>query len=204
MALDSTRCENIMCEIETERVQLRMFRPEDLDDLSRIFADPDVVRHIGTGQPALRAETEFALKSIIRHWDRHGFGRWAAVYKPTQELIGYCGLRSFNGAPELVYLLSKDYWGKGLATEMARAVLSYGFEEKQFERIIAMTKLDNHASQRVMRKIGMTYERNATICDMQVVCYSLSRDSYLSNSSNHIFTLDNRQRDTEFATRNAE
>ncbi|HKC63709.1 MAG TPA: GNAT family N-acetyltransferase [Pyrinomonadaceae bacterium] len=193
-----------MCEIETEHVQLRMFRPDDLDELSRIFADPDVVRHIGTGQPAVLEETEYALQSIIRHWDRHEFGRWAAVYKPTQKLIGYCGLRSFNDLPELVYLLSKEYWGKGLATEMARAALSYGFEEKQFERIIAMTKLDNHASERVMRKLGMCYERNATICGMKVVCYSLSRDKYLSDSSNHIFRLDNSRGDRELVMMNAE
>lgn len=193
-----------MCEIETERVQLRMFRADDLDELSSIFADPDVVRHIGTGKPALRAETEYALQSIIRHWHRHGFGRWAAVHKPTQRLIGYCGLRNFNGVPELVYLLSKENWGKGLATEMARAALIYGFEEKRFERIIAMTKLDNHASQRVMKKLAMSYEKNATICDMEVVCYTLTRDKYLTDSTNYIFTLDNCRHETELAIMNAE
>ena len=193
-----------MCEIGTERIQLRMFRPDDLDELSHIFEDPDVVRHIGTGQPAKRAETEFALQSIIRHWERHGFGRWAAVYKPTRKLIGYCGLRSFNGVPELVYLLSKEYWGKGLATEMARAALSYGFEEKRFERIIAMTKIENLASQRVMEKLGMNYEKKATISEIEVVCYSLSRNKYLSDSTNHIFTLDNSRGDTELVMMNAE
>src|SRR4051812_45981791 len=122
-----------MHERDTERLQLRLFRPEDLDDLSLIFSDPDVVRYLGSGQPASRAETEVALQSIIKHWDNYGFGRWAAIYKPTQKLIGYCGLRSYHGTPELVYLLSKPYWGAGLATEMARASLKYGFEDKQFE-----------------------------------------------------------------------
>ncbi|MDQ3821233.1 MAG: GNAT family N-acetyltransferase [Acidobacteriota bacterium] len=184
-----------MCEIETERVQLRMFRPDDLDGLSLIFADPDVVRHIGNGKPVQGEETEVALRSIIRHWGIHGFGRWAAVYKATRKLIGYCGLRSFNGVPELVYLLSKEYWGRGIATEMARAALSYGFEEKQFGQIIAMTKVENYASERVMKKLGMSYEKNAIICNMEVVCYSISREQYLSGSANHLFTLDGSHRD---------
>lgn len=189
-----------MCEIETERVRLRMFRPDDLDELSHIFADPDVVRHIGTGQPATREETQFALQTIIHHWERRGFGRWAAVYKPNQRLIGYCGLRSFNDLPELVYLLSKDYWGKGLATEMARTALRYGFEEKRFEQIIAMTKLENHASQRVMKKIGMNYDKNAIICNMEVVCYSISRDQYLSASNDYIPIINNHRGVSESVT----
>jgi ribosomal-protein-alanine N-acetyltransferase len=173
-----------MNEIETERLRLRLFRPNDLDDLSLIFSNPDVVRHLGSGQPASREETETALCSIIRHWDVYGFGRWAAILKSTQKLIGYCGLRSFQGTPELVYLLAKEYWGMGLATEMARTSLRYGFEERKFERIIALTKLANVASQRVMRKIGMSFQKNAVIFNMQVACYSISRVTYLSKLGN--------------------
>jgi ribosomal-protein-alanine N-acetyltransferase len=171
-----------MIEIETSRLLLRTFTTDDLDDLSLIFGDPDVVRHVGSGMPVHREETEYALRGIIRHWKRHGFGRWAAVYKPTGKLIGYGGLRSFQGSPELVYLLAKPYWGIGLATEIAKASLKYGFEELQFERIIAMAKMANAASQRVLEKIGMTFDRTAIICEMEVVCYSLSRAVYLSQS----------------------
>jgi ribosomal-protein-alanine N-acetyltransferase len=177
-----------MNEIETERLQLRLFRPDDLDELSLIFGDPDVVRYLGSGHPASRADTETALDSIIRHWQVHGFGRWAAICKQTRRLIGYCGLRNFNGMPELVYLLSKQYWGMGLATEMARASLKYGFEERQFERIIAMAKLANVASQRVMRKIGMGFQENAVIFNMEVAFYSINRATYFSELGKNIFT----------------
>ncbi|MDT4966750.1 MAG: hypothetical protein QOJ64_1487 [Acidobacteriota bacterium] len=173
----------IMGEIETPRLLLRTFTLDDLDALARIFGNPDVVRHLGTGMPLLRGEAEFALKGIIRHWQRHGFGRWAAIDKPTGKLIGYGGLRSFQGTPELVYLLDKPYWGLGLATEMAEASLEHGFEERGFERIVAMTKLANLASQRVMNKIGMSLEKRATICNMEVVCYSISRAEYRSGKS---------------------
>lgn len=173
-----------MNEIETERLTLRLFRPDDLDDLSLIFSDPDVVRHLGSGQPASRAETETALCSIIRHWDVYGFGRWAAICRSSRKLIGYCGLRSFQGTPELVYLLSKQYWGMGLATEMARASLKYGFENREFERIVALSKQANVASQRVMRKIGMSFQKNAVIFNMEVTCYSINRATYLSLLNN--------------------
>jgi RimJ/RimL family protein N-acetyltransferase len=169
-----------MPEIETDRLLLRQFSLGDLDALAQIFADPEVVRHLGSGQPASRDETETALSSIIAHWGRHGFGRWAAIHRPTNSLVGYGGLRSFHGEPELVYLLKKSHWGMGLATEMARACLKFGFEELRFERVIAMAKTANVASHRVMEKAGMCFERAASIYGMEVVCYSLSRPVYLS------------------------
>jgi RimJ/RimL family protein N-acetyltransferase len=169
-----------MPEIETDRLLLRQFTLADLEALAPIFADPEVVKHLGSGQPASQGETENALRSIIAHWGRHGFGRWAAVHKRTRELAGYGGLRSFHGEPELVYLLKKSHWGAGLATEMARACLKFGFEELRFERVIAIAKTANVASHRVMEKAGMCFERAANIYGMEVVCYALSRPAYLS------------------------
>lgn len=155
----------------------------DLDELSLIFSDPEVVRYLGSGKPAQREETEHALRTIIKHWKRHGFGRWAVVFKQTQELIGYGGLRSFHGTPELVYLLARRYWRIGLATEIARASLEYGFEEQRFERIVAMARLANTASHRVMKKIGMSFEKTAHIYDMDIVCYSITSAAYLSGQT---------------------
>lgn len=169
--------------IETSRLLLRPFTPGDLASLSLIFSDPAVVRHLGSGMPLSREETEYALRRIINHWERNGFGRWAAVYRPTGKLIGYGGLRNCEGTPELVYLLDRPYWGMGLATEIAKASLKFGFEELQSESIIGMTKTGNVASQRVLEKVGMTFDRTANICEMEVVCYSLSRATYLSQSN---------------------
>ena len=176
-----------MDEIETVRLRLRMFTTDDLDDLSIIFGDAEVVKHIGSGKPAPRAETEVALLSIIRHWERHGFGRWAAVDKQTGKIIGYGGLRNFEGTPELVYLLAKPYWRKGLGTEMAQGCLKYGFEERGFERIVGLVKPANAASHRVMEKLGMNYEKRATVYGMNVLCYSLSREIYQLEQHGHFY-----------------
>jgi ribosomal-protein-alanine N-acetyltransferase len=177
-----------MHEIETERLQLRLFKPDDLDDLFLIFSDPDVVKYLGSGQPARRDETQTALMSIIKHWEVYGFGRWAAICKETRKLIGYCGLRNFQGTAELVYLLSKQYWGMGLATEMARASLKFGFEEKKFERVIAMAKLANVASQRVMNKVGMAFQKNTLIFNIEVALYSINNAAYFSTFGQHILS----------------
>lgn len=167
-------------EIETPRARLRQFTFADLDELHTIFSDPDVVRHIGTGEPLTREETEVALKSIMAHWQRHGIGRWAVVEKASGKLVGFAGIRLLEGTPEVVYLLARRCWGRGLATEIAAACLHYGFGSCRFERIVAVTKPPNFASQAVLRKIGMNYEGKASYYGYEVVQYGLSLAEYLA------------------------
>jgi RimJ/RimL family protein N-acetyltransferase len=171
-----------MDEIETPRLCLRQFTPDDLDALAAIFSDALVLKYLATGKAATREETEAALLSMIRHWRLNGYGRWAVADRVTQKLIGYGGLRNFDGTPELVYLLDRPYWGLGLATEIARACLEYGFMQKEFEQIIAFAQPGNMASRRVMEKAGMKFDRNDNFFNIDVVVHSLSRASYLAQS----------------------
>jgi RimJ/RimL family protein N-acetyltransferase len=166
--------------IETARLHLRKFTPRDFGDVYPIFSDPEVVKYMKTGAPVSKEETQTALMSIIKHWKKHGFGRWAVVLKETGKLIGYGGLRNLYGTPELVYLLAKPYWGIGLATELAKACLKWGFEERHFERIVAITKPEHAASRHIMEKIGMVYESDAIYHDIHVVLYAISRSTYRS------------------------
>ena len=155
-----------------------MFRPDDLDSLAQLLADPEVMRYVGNSQPVAREEADHALYSILRHWDNHGFGRWAAIDKQTEMFAGYGGLRSLMGTPEVVYHFAKKYWGRGLATELGQASLRFGFEANDFDRIIAVAKPENAASIRVMQKIGMQYEMNTAYYNIEVVQYSISRADY--------------------------
>lgn len=163
---------------ETERMQLRMFAPDDLDALALIFSNPEVMRYLGDGQPLPRAEAERALLSIIKHWESNGFGRWAVVHKEDNRLIGYCGIRSLYGVAELVYLLDQPYWGAGLATELAQACLRFGFFEQNFDPILAVVKPPNIASRHVLEKIGMRFDKFTSYYDIEVVQYILSRADY--------------------------
>jgi RimJ/RimL family protein N-acetyltransferase len=172
----------MMNEIETARLYLRQFNTGDLDALYPIFNNPEVVKYMKAVLPVSREETERALLSIIEHWKRHGFGRWAVTDKKTRELIGYGGLRSLDGIPELVYLLDKPYWGRGLATELARDCLKWGFDDRHFARIVAITRPEHTASRRVMEKVGMTYEKEACYHEIDVVQYCISNQTFQSLS----------------------
>jgi RimJ/RimL family protein N-acetyltransferase len=167
-----------MAEIETERLLLRMFRPDDLDHLALLFRDPAVMRYVGEGQPVDRDEADKALQSIIRHWTNYGFGRWAVVDKQTHEFLGFGGLRSLFGTPEVVYHLAAANWGKGFATELARASLRFGFEARNFERIVAIAKPDNSDSVHVMEKLGMKYQQHTRYYNIEVIEYAIKRDEF--------------------------
>ena len=164
--------------IETARLRLRVFRHDDLDDLATMFSDPQVMRYVADGKPADREVAHKALTSVIDHWRRHRFGRWAVEDKETHQFLGYGGLRSLLGTPEVVYHFATLHWGKGFATELAHASLRFGFEEHQFERIVAIAKPDNAASIHVMEKLGMQYEMHTSYYDIDVVQYELARENY--------------------------
>jgi RimJ/RimL family protein N-acetyltransferase len=167
-----------------------MIRPDDLDDLASLFADPDVVRYVGDGKTADRDEAEVALQSIIRHWQTHGFGRWVAVDKHTGKFAGLGGLRSLFGTPEVVYHLAKENWGKGYATELGNAALRFGFD-RGFERIVAIAKPLNVVSIRVMEKLGMRFEKNATYYNLDVVQYGITRDEFAPGESCYLLLPEN-------------
>ncbi len=178
-----------MPSIETERLLLRKFRPDDLDELAKLFSDPDVMRYVGNGRPIDRDESERALKSIIRHWESQGFGRWAVVDKQTREFIGFGGLRSLFDTPEVVYHFSKANWGKGLATELARASLRFGFEDRGLDRIVAVAKPENSASIHVMQKLGMRFEMKTIYYNIEVVQYEITRNEFKVDDSPYLLYL---------------
>jgi len=172
-------------EIETSRLRLRMFAPEDLDDLCVIASDPEVMRFIGRGLPFTREETLLNLTSIINAFRRRGFGRWALVRKETGALTGYCGF-SFGSEEvgvELAYMLSRGEWGQGLATEAARACLRYGFERLGLSSIAALTRPENFRSRGVMERLGMTYVRAGHHFGYSCVCYSIARGDWQPDGS---------------------
>ena len=147
-----------------------------LTTLLRLLADPDVMRYVEDGQPKDRDVAEKALHSIIAHWERHGFGRWAVEERSTGQFIGFGGLRSLHGTPEVVFHMAPAYWGKGYGTELGRAALNFGFDQRGFERIVAIAKPDNAASIHVLEKLGMTFQQRTSYYDIEVVEYAITAD----------------------------
>jgi RimJ/RimL family protein N-acetyltransferase len=168
-----------MNNIQTERVIMRLFTMNDLDDLASILGNSQVMKYLEMKcQPLSREQTEKTIAAIIKHWETNGFGRWAVVCRESNKLIGMAGFRAHEDVAELVYILDEPYWGKGLATEIARAILKYGFEKHNFSRIVAMTRPANAASRRVMDKIGMTFEKEVEIYGISAVEYVISKEDF--------------------------
>ena len=149
--------------IETQRLIFRKLRVEDTEDLFRIYSNSETMKFMGRGSASVDEERGHIQRHIENYYDTFGFGLWATVLKEHNRLIGRCGLlfQEIEGRkePELAYLLDFNYWGKGLATEAARAIIKLGFEQYKFKRIIAVINPQNMSSIRVAEKIGMTYER---------------------------------------------
>lgn len=174
-------------EVETSRLRLRMFRPEDLDAMCEITRDPEVMRYIGHGHPLTREETRQNLARIVAAFRRRGFGRWALELKETGELAGYCGLSLGDDevGVELAYMLARGAWGRGLALEAGRACLRYGFERLGLSSIAGLTFHDNRRSRRVLERLGMSFVRAAHFYGFDCVHYAVARADWRDDGSLH-------------------
>lgn len=143
--------------LETNRLIVREWSLADAEKLFEICSDAQVMKYIGTRKPyeSVEQADEF-LRWAADYQAENGFCRWAVLVKENHEIIGSCGFARPHGTEEieLGYLLARRFWGRGFATEAAQACLRYGFEKLGFREIIAMTDLENLASQNVLQKIG--------------------------------------------------
>ena len=143
--------------LTTARLALRRFAPDDIDWLAGLQGDADVARYIGGAMD--RTATEELLKTrVLAYYDEHpGLGIWVTTERETGDRVGYHLLNHIRGESiiQVGYVLQRSAWGKGYATEGARALLRYGFADLGLPMIAGMTDLYNVASQRVLLKIGL-------------------------------------------------
>ena len=143
--------------LETERLSLRRFVPADFEWLCQLYADPEVTRYLGGLQTPERVQ-EMLRTRFLEYYDLHpGLGIWLTVERATGSRVGFHLLNHIRGESiiQTGFTLAKSAWGQGFATEMASAVLRYGFVELKLPRIAGMASLKNLASQRVLQKIGL-------------------------------------------------
>ena len=146
----------------TKRLLLRHLVMEDLDELFKLYSNPEIRRYFPEGVLSYE-ETKEELEWFLNgHPEHPELGLWATIHKETDKFIGRCGLLPWeiDGKleVEVAYLLDKDFWHQGLATEAAKGILTYAFEKLNFSRIICLMDPDNIASQNVAKRIGMTLE----------------------------------------------
>ena len=162
-------------ELETERLRLRQFRPDDLDDYARITADGEVMRYIGDGAPYTREEAWRSLSHLIGHWELRGFGLWAAEEKRSGALVGRIGLYQPEGWPglEVGWLVDRARWGQGFAGEGGAAALRFAFETLKPERLISIIQPANAASIRVAEKLGERFLEESELGGKPVAIYGI-------------------------------
>ena len=171
--------------LETERLRLRSWTLEDLDDFYEYAKSLEVGPDAGWMPHACKEESEKILRSFIENDDI-----WAIELKENSKVIGSVGLhkdtnRSGINSKMLGYVLSKVYWGQGIMPEAVKAVIKYAFEEEGLELISVQHFRFNSKSKRVIEKCGFKYEGtirkgrklfNGKVVDLG--CYSMLKEEY--------------------------
>lgn len=160
-----------MVVIETERLFLREWVHDDWIRYRPLATDPRVLKYIGV-EPSSDERIKRFVWSGIEKAKTRGWILWPVIHREDAQLIGFCGFADgFPPDVEIGWRLLPEYWGRGLATEIARAVMDYGWTRFQFQRLIAVIHRDNRASIRVAEKLGMTLETTFVHRGMEVLRY---------------------------------
>lgn len=149
--------------LQTRRLILRRFVPEDAENLSDLDSDPEVMRYLNGGSPTsyetIKNEVLPRFLGYYRRSERYGF--WAIVEEKSSDFIGWFHLKPTgeeSAEAELGYRLKRDAWGKGYATEGSKALVEKSFQEFGLDRVVATALPENAASIRVMEKAGLVFE----------------------------------------------
>ena len=150
--------------VETDRLLLRQFCHSDADAMNRVFGDPEVMR-FGDVVQTTAWVLDWLHRYVENYRQKSEIVPWAVIEQISKETIGYCGLFYYPdvcGQPEteIGYRLARSHWGRGYATEAAKAVCDYAFNTLRLPRLIAMIDPQNVASIRVAEKLGMHYEND--------------------------------------------
>ncbi|GIH93347.1 GNAT family N-acetyltransferase [Planobispora siamensis] len=154
-----------MIPTRTERLLLRRPGEEDVEPLTVMNSDPEVMRYIGDGSvpPPDRDRTAAGIARVRQEWDERGFGMLSVVIAETGKFAGWVTLTVPAFLPEVLpaveigWRLRRECWGYGYATEAARAMLRFGFDGCGLDRVVSIRHVDNLRSKRVMDKLGMRF-----------------------------------------------
>jgi RimJ/RimL family protein N-acetyltransferase len=163
--------------ISTDRLLLRGLTQDDFEPFATIVSDPEVVRYLDDGAPISREDCWRGMALFIGHWNLRGYGWWAVEDRRTGDFLGRIGLYNPEGWPgiEVGWLLRRDVWGAGFATEGAIAALDFAFDVVGADHVISLIDPRNTRSIRVAEKIGECYERDLVHKGKTVVAYGIRR-----------------------------
>ena len=162
--------------VETERLLLVPLEMKHIDNLSDLDSDPEVLRYITNGEIRDRKHQEEAVPRVIKYMQENpGLGLWIAYLKESSEFIGWYILKHLpdDGGVEVGFRLKQKFWGNGYSTEAGTALLKHGFETLDLNRIAAIVRPDNLASQAVIKKIGLKEEGTGTFYGIKCLYFGI-------------------------------
>jgi len=173
--------------LTTDRLKFRQLRESDLDALVQINTDPEVMKFIGKGGAKSPEQTHDELRWILKLYETRGYGLWGTILRENGRLIGRCGLIPWTiedvDELEVAYLLAREYWGQGFATEAASAIIDYAFTQYSCDHLISLIYPDNTASIRVAEKAGMHRHKEVYLFGSDILMYRILRKDWERKSS---------------------
>jgi ribosomal-protein-alanine N-acetyltransferase len=168
--------------IETPRLTMRPLHPGDIDDIARLYGDAEVTRYLAGGVRS-RERAQAWLDAELAFWLKHRrIGRFMVADRDTGAFLGQCGLRDLDlsGEIELGYAFVQTAWGRGIATEAARATVDFSFQNSDLDHIAGVTFVKNLASKKVLTNIGMRYIREDRFYGVDLSYFAVSREEWLA------------------------
>lgn len=169
----------IRSRLETERLVLRLFTPDDVHAMYDLGSDPEVIRYAEAAPVRdLREAREKLEAGPLADYAKYGYGRFAVEYRETGRVIGFCGIKYIPeiGLPEIGYRFLKPYWGRGLGTEAARVCVDFARDDLKIRKLVALIMPENIASIRVAEKLGMRRGPLITIYGVEALQFELPLD----------------------------
>ena len=185
-----------MVTLKTMRLILREWNATDREPFAQMNADSRVMEYLG--ETMSREQSDAVADRIEAHFKAHGFGLCAADLAESGEFIGFIGLAvptfeaAFAPCVEIGWRLAAEYWGAGLATEGAREIVRYAFEELGLAELVSLTAIRNERSRRVMAKLGMTHDATENFDHPRLpagdplrrhVLYRLTREKWINSAT---------------------
>ena len=164
--------------LETERLALRPIQLTDIDLLVDLDSDPEVMRYITDGKPQPKEHYNQRVPELVSYMqDNPGLGLWLAYLKGTNTFIGWYILKPLpnGGEVEVGFRIKKQFWGNGYSTEAGKALLKHGFETLGLEKIAAIVRPDNFASQAVIKKIGLKQKGTGVWYGIECLYFELDK-----------------------------
>lgn len=162
--------------VETERLRLRLLEERDLDALAAMFADAETMRYMGEGKVLSRGETWRAISGSLGHWLLKGYGMWG-VETRSGELVGRVGFIDPEGWPgfELGWLIARPHWGRGYASEAAKAAYAHATHTLKRDRVISLIRPGNERSVKVAAKLGFVRDGMVELLGSPAMVYANRR-----------------------------